>query len=272
MYKLLYNPLSRSKKGKKSLEEVKSYLKSDFEEINLLDIEDYKKLFDSFNEEDVIVVIGGDGTLSKFINNIGEVKQKLLFYSGGTGNDFLRNFDDVLVEYTDVDKPVFTFGNSKAKFLNGFGIGVDAEVAIKYDKKKHNNSLTYAISALSAFLTYKSSDVDITVDGTNYSFKGAWLVAVQNGKYFGAGMKVTPHAKVNDGLLDVIVVHNVNRFKLMYHFLKVYSGKHIKLEDIFFYKQGSSIEIKSSKPVFYQTDGELSQEKYTEFKVDVNER
>lgn len=268
MYLLLYNPISRSGDGIKSLEEVIEMISpAEYEAINVLEVEDFEQLIDSRPVDDVFIVIGGDGTISKFINLVPLFPHKVMIYAGGTGNDFMRNFDEKLVEYSDeIDKP-YVQTDKVRKICNGFGTGIDTKVIEYYNASKTHSKLAYFYFTLKAFFTYKPITTTVTIDGVERTFKKTYLVSIQNGKYFGGGMEVAPHAKVDDGLLDVIVIHSISRLKLFLVFPTIYSGKHLKVKKNVFYKQGKEIRISQDTPRSYTTDGEIGEKVYNNFKI-----
>ena len=270
MYVLLYNPLSRNGHGKTSLEETIAFIATkEYETVNMLEITDYKSLFDSYSVEDTFVVIGGDGTFSKFVNSMPLVPNKIMFFAGGTGNDFLRNFKGDLIEYSsDIDKPVVTT-DKLVKMINTFGTGADSLVMEYYNNSKNKSKLAYFYYTLKAFLTYKPLTVNVEIDGKKYTFHRTYLVAVQNGKYFGGGMLVTPDAEVDDGVLDVCIIHNISRLKLFLVFPSVYSGSHLKFTKHVLYTQGKKIHITQDTPRSFTTDGELSEKVYHNFKIEL---
>lgn len=270
MYKLLYNPLSRGGKGEKSLQEVIGLIKTDeYEVINVLDYDNYEELLSTFNKEDEIVVIGGDGTLHRYVNEIPVSEYKTFFYAGGTGNDFMRNFENKLIEYSEyIDQPTILTSNEEI-MLNGFATGMDCEVLQQYnDQPKHGKSVYFKL-AIKNFFSYEPRDVKITVDGEVHNFEKVYIVAVQNGTAFGGGMKVTPHAKNNDGLVDLCVVHNITPWKLLRIFPSVYAGKHLKHTDVVYYKQARHIVIETNDAHYYSSDGELSQKKSKKFEIKI---
>lgn len=270
MYILFYNPISRSGNGEQSLNEVIELLDTDdYEAINVLEVEDFQTLVDSKSVDDVFVVIGGDGTISKFINLIPIIPQKIMIYAGGTGNDFMRNFEGDLIEYDDsVDKPVVQT-DELTKVCNGFGTGIDTMVLKFYNEAKTKSKLSYFYNTLKSFLLYKPITVEVSIDGEKKTFNKVYLVSVSNGKYFGGGMMIAPDAKVDDGMLDVVIVHDISRFNLFRIFPKIYSGKHIEYKKYVYYKQGKNIEITQKESRNFSTDGELGRKVYNNFKVSV---
>lgn len=268
MYILLYNPISRSGDGEKSLNEVIELIDTDeYEAVNVLEVKDFKEMVDSHPVDDVFVVIGGDGTISKFINLVPLIPHKIMIYAGGTGNDFMRNFDDKLVDYSDyIDKPIVET-DKVTKICNGFGTGIDTMVLKYYNESKRHSKLAYFYFTLKSFIKYKPATVTVDIDGKVQTFNKTYLVTVQNGKYIGGGMMVAPDAKVDDGLLDVCIVHSISRLKLFQLFPSIYKGNHIKYDQYVFYSQGKEISISQEDPRGFSTDGELGEKVYNNFKI-----
>ncbi len=267
---LVYNPKARGHRGELSLDEVIKKIDGEHIIYNVLEINNYEEFLSQFNEDDEIIVIGGDGTLSIFANNISKIeniKSRILFYSGGTGNDFMRNYPEDFVPYEKSIDKVIAKGDITRIMINGFGVGVDCEVTERSQNAKRKNQLSYFYHTIISFFTYQPIDAVITVDGVEKSFKKVWLTVAQNGSNFGGGMNVTPEAKNNDGLLDVCVVHTVSRLKLLYHFPKVYSGKHVKVTKYFTMLKGKDVKIKMSEPRMHQVDGDLGINPQTDFHV-----
>lgn len=259
MYRLLFNPLARNARGEESLREVIELINSEHVSYSLLEHGDLKELFETFNLEDQVVVIGGDGTLHRFINTKYDPSYDIYFYAGGTGNDFMREYEDRLVPLSSMKDRPYVETDGKDYVMNGYASGVDSEVLRMYNNSKNHSNFAYFYFAIKAILTYKPRNIEVMIDGEHHSFQKNYLIAVQNGTAFGGGMKITPHAKHNDGLLDVCIVHNISRLKLLTIFPKVYLGTHLKHKKHVFYAQGKEVEIQFETPNIYSADGELNE-------------
>ncbi|QVK20551.1 hypothetical protein KHQ82_09585 [Mycoplasmatota bacterium] len=274
MYVLVYNPKARGNRGDKSLNEVIKRINGEYIIFNVLEIEDYGEFLSTYTIEDEIIVIGGDGTLSRFANNISHIeniKSRILFYAGGTGNDFMRNYKAEFVPYHGSVDKVIAEGDITRIMLNGFGVGVDCEVIERSQKARKKTKISYAFHSIMSFFSYKPTEAIVTVDGETRKFKKTWLIVAQNGKNFGGGMNVTPEARNNDGILDFCIVHNISRLKLLFHFPKVYSGSHVKLTKYFTIVKGKEILIKMSEARMHQVDGDVGIQPQTEFRVYIDE-
>ena len=83
-----------------------------------------------------------------------------------------------------------------------------------------------------------------------------------NGKYYGKGMKIAPFADINSNKLNLIVIDNITKFKLLFFFPTVYFGRHIKNKFVKSYV-GNKISLKLYEKTYGQIDGEF-QENITE--------
>ena len=116
--------------------------------------------------------------------------------------------------------------------------------------------MSYLTSTLKGGITFKPSQVEVKVDGVQYSGKMI-LIAIGNGQYFGGGMKICPDAKYDDGLLEVCLVNNVNKLKFMSKISKVYSGELHQIEEVSYIKgRQISIDVKGQQYLI-NVDGNL---------------
>lgn len=268
MYYLLINPLSKSGSNPKQVKKVHKFFAKKGIETEDRDIITISKNVDSYvnslKEEDVVVIVGGDGTLHYFSNVVRNIQKKnrIFLYKGGTGNDFSREFKGNLIEITDIirDVPTFDVGNGPETFLNCTGFGIDGDVCNMVNgDAKSKKGINYFKSAVHLFKNFKQFDVDATVDGVEYRFKKVWFVTVMNGKNFGGGMKLSPKSNRFDDEMELCMVHSVNLFVLLLIFPLIFIGKHmwfkkVGIECI----KGKEFKLVASTPQTLQSDGEVT--------------
>jgi YegS/Rv2252/BmrU family lipid kinase len=272
MYILLYNPKSKNKKSFKILARIISYFESEgieYEHKNLLVITDYDEFFDSINPEHKIIIIGGDGTFSTFMNNISDLSilNNIYFYPAGTGNDFVKNLKSKYnikmfkkiedLRKVKADLPMLNVFGKDKHFINGVGIGFDGDVAIKVNASKLKNTFSYLTTSIKTILSFETFNIKVDIDGEEMVFEDVWLVAIQNGKYFGGGMKIAPKASLTDGKLDVCIVHSIKKLRFLSLLPSVFSGNHLKHDKYVFYKQGSTINVDLDRSKYGQIDGDI---------------
>lgn len=187
-----------------------------------------------------IVAIGGDGTFHNVINAITDFdKVTVGFVAGGTGNDFAQTLgvssdpvhaiQDVLDG--DVQK-IDLIDISGIKCLNVASTGLDIEVLRTYDKVKiFKGKARYYWALLKTLIRFSSYKAIITIDGEKIE-RNALVVAAGNGKCFGGGMVVLPHAEPNNGKINVTVINRIKKYQIPTKLPKFVKGKHDKLEGI----------------------------------------
>ena len=270
MYYILYN--EKSNKGKPvkiAAKLLKKYNKKriDAEVISIISLIDKEKEFSSnLKNDDVLIIIGGDGTFHQFFNKVYPLSFNCKVYalSYGRGNDFARDYKKhKIFEITHLfnNLPVATINdNEKYLFVNGVGMGVDSGVCnLQLQNAKNNIKQSYFKVALKVFKTFKPYKLDIKIDGNDYHFDNVWFFVCNNGKYFGGGMKVTPKAVREDDVLDICVVHSIKRWRLLLIFPTIFVGLHNffggkNITNI----RGKQVEAKPDGCNIMQRDGEVS--------------
>lgn len=230
---------------------------------------------------DAVVAVGGDGSLSDVVDGVirsgraGSTHVGVL--PGGTGGDFRRllaadlgverlaaalrtadstRIDAGRVEYVHDDG---TPGRSR-HFINitSFGISGLVDRYVNASRKRLGGKLTYLTASLRALTTYRSTVVALRIDGRDVGEVDATTVAVCNGQFFGGSMHIAPAARLDDGLLDLIVVPWEPPHRSLRTLSRVYSGRHLDGKSALANWQGKRIEVtpRSGDPALVDIDGE----------------
>jgi len=102
----------------------------------------------------------------------------------------------------------------------------------------------------------KPIECELTLEGRDLSDRYLWILAMNN-PWIGGGMLAAPRAKLDDGLLDVLLIKNIPKWKLAFLLPQIYSGRHIKNPAVI-YEQGTELKVKCDKPIArIALDGEL---------------
>lgn len=225
-----------------------------------------------------IIGVGGDGTLNEIARPLINKKVVTGLVPAGTGNDFIQilGFKN---RFEEGDWDIFFKGEVIAMdtgkvndmiFLNGMGLGFDAEVAAQnYSapgvvKQGGKNKYIWHIVKTLLFFKEKRMSV-ITVDGSHET--DCFINTIAIGRRFAGGFFLTPKAIANDGLLDVCMIKKLSlaeRFRIL---LMVPEGKHIDDKRIN-YSQTPGINLEFTDVVPYHVDGELNFAKI--FDVSIN--
>jgi len=186
---------------------------------------------------DIVVAAGGDGTVNEVLNGLVGSKAALAAIHGGKGNDFAtavmmpKNIDEACKALLKSDIRAIDLGRVMDRyFINSVGVGFDAAVALRVNRgvKPFKGVSAYVYAFLESLFSYEMVEMEIDT-GSEMIKSSPLLVAVGIGQAYGGGMKIVPDAIQDDGLFDVCIFESMNRFALVYHFPKVFSGK---LKDI----------------------------------------
>lgn len=231
---IMYNPKSKSAVDKR-IEKLYKKTSRHYEcyKINLLEINNKEKTFlGQCTSNDEIWLCGGDGTLDQFINRIHGVEPncKIIFHAMGSGNDYIRNFKEKVVDVTELVRTAPRVVVNKTEnyvFANGVGMGVDAEVCRSKAQYKFSGiKKNYFSLALSCLRSFRPYDLDVEIDGEEKHYNDVWFFVCNNGKYMGGGMKVAPKASLDDDSLEFVIVHSLTYRKILLLFPLIYFGLH----------------------------------------------
>jgi diacylglycerol kinase (ATP) len=228
-----------------------------------------------------LAVMGGDGTFSEVIDGLMMSKEYLSklnvgIIPFGTGNDWGRywhldrNIDKSIkvlatgkVETVDVGKIEYSTAdkNITRYFINAYGLGFDAKVLELTNNLQHTfkgASWTYTLALFMTLFKHKSQVMEYEFDGEK-TFKGlSYTASMGNGCYTGGGIKQTPEAVPTDGLLDIIVVENLNLSKILKAVKLLFTGRLLEHNSVHLYK-AKKIKVKSEKPIISEVDGILQE-------------
>ncbi len=265
---ILYNPLSGNGKSKKSIHSA-DFGTGEKIFIDITRISDYNELFASLEKDDKIIICGGDGTLNRFINSVDNIsiQNDVLFLAAGSGNDFLNDLnlkaDNKPIKINDYIKnlPALTVNGKSYRFINGIGYGVDGYCcAEKEQYLKKGKKGNYVLIALKGLLyAFKPRNATVCVDGKEYKYSRVWMVTSMKGRFFGGGLMIAPTQDRNnpENSLSVIVAHNLSKLKILFLFLTIFKGKHIKYKKYVAVHNSKEITVKYDKPAPLQIDGEV---------------
>jgi diacylglycerol kinase (ATP) len=251
----------------------------------------------SSDEVDIILLFGGDGTIHRHLSQLVKLALPVLVVPAGSGNDFaralgLRRMRNSLAEWRRfcagqdnvraIDlgtiKPLEDSGVADAPgelsrnsvlgtqryFCSVAGVGLDSEVSRRANRlprwlRGHGG---YALTLAPTLFRFAPVPMKIFAA----SETGAWitrsdqptiLTAFGNTAIYGGGMKIAPHARVDDRQLDVCVIGGVNPFKLACMFPTVYFGRHLQIREVEYF-QAARLRVETETPLEIYADGEYA--------------
>jgi YegS/Rv2252/BmrU family lipid kinase len=224
-------------------------------------------------EYELLVVVGGDGTVNEVVNGIaGLVGPELAIIPRGTGRDFVRTFaigagfEDAIrialeggtrtIDVGRVDYRSWSGEERTSWFANVASAGMSGAIAKRANEssKVLGGKLSYLAAILAVFARWEVGEVRVTVDGEERSGP-MHDVVVANGAYFGGGLHICPDAKPDDGLFDVLLIGHLTKTDLGLTLPKAYKGRHLphpKAELL----RGRRVTIDAAAPLPVELDGE----------------
>lgn len=261
MFLIVHNPLSSNKKSRKTTKKYVRFFKKNnipFIVRSTLKIDDLNEFLAKRENITDILLLGGDGSINFLINNVNLniISQRIHLAKSGSGNDFLRSLKakqkaDVTIGQALLNK------KTPIKFINGCGLGFDGLVCHYVNNDDKKNKISYFINVFKALMEYNYQDITVTIDGKKRVYHRAFIAAIQNGRYFGGGMKASPKADIEDDDFYVIIVHNINKLLLQILLLSIYSGLHRIFKKRVSILKGKEIQVDFNESVYFQADGEV---------------
>jgi|JI6StandDraft_1071083.scaffolds.fasta_scaffold02150_14 diacylglycerol kinase (ATP) len=235
---------------------------------------------DKFN---VIVPIGGDGTISECVNGMMQFSSQnpdktlpiLLPVAVGSGNDFVRNFawkhnvDSVLdriqnLKTNSVDIAHIRFQNGDTTFFNNAASAGFGPAVVKITETLPSvwpGNLKFGLAILAAFFTYRKKNIQVI--GDDFSWTGKAMIAVvAKGKFFGSGIGIAPDAELDDGFLHVTIIGDVSLLDYLKQLKKLKQCKKINHKEVFYFK---SKQVNFTSNSLLETDGELKLQAHCAF-------
>lgn len=266
---VLYNPLAGGGKCAEDAQLVQFALDDDLEYYDMTRITNYSAFLSGLDKEDYIVLVGGDGTLNRFINDTDgiEIPQDILYFPTGTGNDFAKELGKAplcnpfpIKQYLQSLPSVQVKGKTY-RFLNGIGFGIDGYCCEVGDelRKIPNKKVNYTMIAIKGLLFhFDARNAKVTVDGKEYEYKKVWIAPTMHGKMYGGGMIPTPgQDRLNpDKTLSLMVFYGGGRLRTLCAFPGIFKGTHVKHKDMIALHTGHEITVEFDRPTPLQIDGE----------------
>jgi len=215
-------------------------------------------------EENIIYVVGGDGTITITLSGIVGTKNKLGIIPTGSGNDTYRAIKMLPQGENEIDLAKI----NDTYFINVACTGVDAEVGNNVDilrNKKIPTSQLYNASIIYTFIKFKFKKVELKTSVKTIEDKYT-ILSVCNGAYYGGGFNIAPKSQLTDGLLDIYYVEKMSKIKMIPLILKLKSGKHEGKRRVHKFRT-NHIEINFEEEVTFNVDGEKLNNK--KFIIDV---
>jgi diacylglycerol kinase (ATP) len=210
---------------------------------------------------DIVVAVGGDGTINEVASKVMEQGKILGILPFGSGNGLSRFLKipmntvkaiQVINDLNVMKMDTATFNGKR--YFNMAGMGFDAHISSIFAGNKKRGLSGYVKLGLKEMLNYKPATYTIIVDGQSFKRK-AFVVSIANSSQYGNNTYISPEASVSDGLLDVCIVKSFPLIllpKLAYVMLRAKTHESDMVEII----RGKDIQILRPQEAAIHIDGE----------------
>ena len=211
---------------------------------------------------EIPVVMSGDGLIGQIGGVLAGGDVPLGIMPGGRGNDLAR----VLGIPKDVEgaADVLAAGHARRidvgevnghRFLGIASCGFDSDAnRIANEAELIRGNLVYLYAGLRTLATWRPARFTVTIDAERREFTG-YSVAAANNKAYGGGMFLAPHAELNDGKLDVVIIGQIGKLRYLANLPKVFKGTHVEKEGVTVLR-GAEVVIEADRPFAVYADGD----------------
>ncbi|MGM0364902.1 MAG: diacylglycerol/lipid kinase family protein [Actinomycetota bacterium] len=237
----------------------------------------YIKIREALEERgniDFVTALGGDGIINEAVNALAYTDVPLGIIPYGTTNAFAKEKNIPLSAgraiklFKEQNIKTMDLGliNDKKYFIMmcsyGFDVSAISEISIMV--KKRLKVFAYLFYGTKAFLFHNPVKIMVRVEAEGKEYSGYFCI-INNVKSYGNPLaKITPHASVNDGLLDVCIFKKCSKFSFLKNIIGIFTTRHINYRDVLYFQTCSRIDIdiedenkKDRKNLGVQLDGDV---------------
>jgi len=274
---LIRNPVAGQRDVEDDLRRVTRYLQDCGWQVSLRQTEGHRHATTLAREAvedgyDLVVAVGGDGTVGEVATGLAGSPVAMGVLPVGTGNLWARMLglpvwsptyrtalQDAARVLVEGDRRQVDVGRVGERcFVMWCGIGFDAQIV--HDVEPHREvrrslgNLTYVVMAVAEALAMRGTRATVVVDGRAMRFR-VMLVVIANAQLYGPSLRLAPHAKLDDGLLDVFVFRGTNLLDVIRHVALLASGRHAASPTVEALR-GRQIYIVADRPLPIHLDGD----------------
>lgn len=266
--KLIYNPAAGRGKARRQISLVEERLRAGGARVDCEPSSSPEDLVRIAAEAsrggyDRVVICGGDGTLNLALREFDLAAGVVALIPTGSGDDFAR----VLGIPRTIDgacetvlrgtvREVDVALANDLRYVGVAGFGFDSEVAEYANRRVKflRGSLVYLYAIVRVLPRFRPLQVRLSRDGKT-RYEAIMFAAVGNSRQYGGGIRITPEARVDDGELDLCIVHQTSRVQLLKTLPRAYTGGHVKSPFVET-RRGREFHFASDVPLAVYADGE----------------
>lgn len=216
------------------------------------------------NQFEAVIAMGGDGTINEVAQGLVDTSTALGIVPRGSGNGFARELglmgtlDQTLNKLKNAAPQPCDVGYANGElFLNLAGVGIESTIAWKFmehGQKGQRGRLPYFTLGAKTVLNYKPNLLHVTLNGTTHHWAPLTLVFA-NGRQYGSNFVIAPQAAIADGKLDMVIVQNAPKHKLIAALPFFLLGQKPPF-GIAAYAKIQNAVVESDQELLYHVDGE----------------
>ncbi len=223
---------------------------------------------------DAVIAAGGDGTVNAVVNGLAGSAIPLAIVPLGTANDFARQTGipetaaealEMMLETEPVVIDVASLNGRYFLNVSTGGIGAETTAETSGELKAALGPLAYAVTGVRKLAELEPMPLRVSYPGREIECD-ALLFAVGNGRATGGGNLLTPHASLNDGLLDICIVESMPVTSLLPLLLKLRAGEHPDESGVIYFK-AEHLTMTSPREISVNVDGEPMRESRLEYRA-----
>jgi YegS/Rv2252/BmrU family lipid kinase len=214
--------------------------------------------------DEIAVAFGGDGLVGAVAGALPEIKAGVLgVLPGGRGNDFARVLGIPLeprracaVLASGVERKLDIGQAGDRTFIGIASCGLDSDAnRIANEARRIKGNLVYAYGALRALAAWKPATFTVTVEGATTNTVRGYTIAAANSKAYGGGMYMAPDASLEDGLIDVVIISDMPKLRVLALLPTVFKGHHVRHRGVTVLR-AREVTIAADRPFTMYADGD----------------
>jgi diacylglycerol kinase (ATP) len=219
----------------------------------------------------IVVAAGGDGTINEVVNGLAGSETALGILPVGTMNVFAAELgvpkrlrDAWRIIQSGHTRVIDLARANRHYFVQLAGVGLDAQVVkeTSWTSKRAFGPLSYLFSTAQIAARKPPR---LIVESDDRVLEGCFVL-IGNGRFYGGPIEFFKKARVDDGLLDVLVFKKMGHLDLARYFAHILVGKHAGLADVEYF-QAKKVQVRSDEAVPVEVDGELASELPVTFRI-----
>ena len=212
-------------------------------------------------KSDYVIAVGGDGTVNEVAQALIGSSSILGIVPMGSGNGLARDLtipmDSRKALEVILERKIKTIDYCKANnriFFCTCGVGFDASVSERFEKRKRRGPLSYVRSVLTEYLQFKPDTYDIVFENEVLT-KKAFLVTCANASQYGNNAYIAPLADMNDGMMDIAILSPFSPLDVGHLLIQMFTKQITKNRKLQYYRS-KKLALKRAKPGMVHIDGE----------------